>query len=185
MNNQDYIINLLKYFSKFVPKTVLQDIFQQPEHSRNAGYNELVAEIMSHNDLSVFDKVGTFIVSANRKFVIDSVKKSTGIVLFVEYGEFSFNPSSELGVTEKIGITVAHEYTMTNNDNINEALLMNECNNILNQILLTMEADQEELEACGLSRLIRFPANIFPVDPESFSDRTGWTALFSNESSVL
>jgi hypothetical protein len=185
MTKQDYIINIYRYYSKFVPKSVLSKLFQQPEISRNAGYSELVAEIMAQPDTHVVSEIGTFIVSANDKYVKDTVKNSTGIVLFVEYGQFSFNPIATGGVTEKLGITVAREYNVANNDNLNEALLMNECNNVLNGILMKMRADQEELEACGLMQLITFPADIYPVDPVTFNDRSGWTALFDNENSAL
>lgn len=185
MTNQDYIISIYRYYSKFVPKSVLQDLFALPDQTRNAGYSEIAAELMAQPDTDVVPEIGTFIVSSNDKFVKDTVKNSKGIVLFVEYGQFSFNPTTTGGVTEKIGITVAREYNASDNDNLNEALLMNECNNVLNGILMKMRADQEELEACGLMQLITFPADIYPVDPVTFNDRSGWTALFDNENSAL
>jgi hypothetical protein len=185
MTNQDYIISIYRYYSKFVPKAVLSKLFKQPNISRNAGYSELVAEIMAQPDTHVVPEIGTFIVSANDKYVKDTVKNSTGIVLFVEYGQFSFNPIATNGVKEGISINVAREYNIADNDNLNEALLMNECDNIINGILMQMRADQEELESCGLNNMITFPADIFPIDPSKFNDRSGWSASFNNENSVL
>lgn len=181
MSKPDYIKSLLHYYSKFVPKTLLADNYRQPSQSRLDGYNELYTEISTRGDEDVISGIGTFIVSANRKYVMDKVKNSKGYVLFVEYGQFSYDPDATFGISEKIGITVARDYNIANNDNMNETLLMNECFNMLDQILSCMQADQDELNACGLGRLIEFPAEIYPVDPETFSDRSGWTALFSNK----
>jgi len=183
MTKQDFILNIFRYYSRFVPKSVLQDHFSQPAVSRSAGYDEMVADIMDQGENNVIDAIGAFIVSSNEKFVRDSVKNARGITLFIEYGAFSYDSTVTDGVSEKMGISVCSEYNMSNNDNLNEALLMNNCNNILNAILEQMQTDQTDLDACAL-KLIKFPANIVPIIPELFEGRMGWTALFDNENSV-
>jgi hypothetical protein len=185
MTDQDYIIQLYKYYSKFVSKQVLTDTFSQNEESKNAGYDELKAEMLSQPDTTVIDQVATFVVSTNNEFVEDRVRNSKGIILFVEYGSFNFNPIITGGVTEAIGISVCMEYSISNNDNLNEALIMNKCNNILNAILVQMQADQSELDSCSPNGLIKFPAKIHAIDPKAFFGRIGWTAIFDNETSAL
>jgi len=183
MTKQDFILNIFRYYSRFVPKSVLNDLFSQPPVSRSSGYDELVAEMIAQDDNHVIAGIGAFIVSSNDSFVRDSVRNAKGITLFIEYGAFSYDSTVTDGVTEKMGISICHEYNMSNNDNLQEALLMNDCNNILNEILEQMQTDQTELEACAL-KLIMFPAIIHPIVPELFEGRIGWTALFDNENSV-
>lgn len=181
--NQDYILRLFQYFSKYVPKPVLTHMLVQPEHSTRSGYASLSAEILSQPDTCVISDIGTFVCSTNRNYVSEKIKNSDGIILFVEYGSFSFNPLETFGVTQKLAITVCHEFNMSNHDNLNEILLMNKCNNLLNSILVQMQEDQTALEACGLLNLIKFPAEVIPIEPETFFGRSGWTALFENENS--
>jgi len=185
MANQDYIIDLYKYYSKFVPKQILTDTFKQTNETKNSGYDELVAEMLSQPDTSVINQVETFVVSTNNDFVADRISNSKGITLLVEYGSFDFNPIITGGITEAIGISVCMEYNMSNNDNLNEALIMNRCNNMLNAILEQMNADQSELESCSPFSLIKFPAKIHAIEAKSFFGRIGWTALFDNENSAL
>lgn len=180
----DYIINIFQYYSKFVSKPVLSKLFIQGDETKNSGYDELMSDMLTQPDIFVIPDIETFICSANPKFVANSIPNSKGITLFVEYGKFSFNPLTTDGVTEGLSITICHDYSISNNDMVNEALLMNDCNNILNGILLRMKEDQELLENCGL-RLITFPADIFPIDPKQFFDRSGWVAQFENNNSVI
>lgn len=181
----DVIISLFRYFSAYVPKSVLSELFRLPDISREPGYDEFVAEVLSTPDDKVIPSINTFVCSANRKYVSDKIKNSDGIVLFVEYGSVLFNPGVTDGVKQKLAVTVCREYNVSNNDNLNEALLMNECGNILSEILQQMQTDQENEDVCGLSNLIVFPADILPVDSDVFFDRSGWTALFDNQNTIV
>jgi hypothetical protein len=185
MTNQNYISEIFVYFSKFVPEEVLRDLFKQPSVSQHDEYQAMVDKIFDRDGEDVIPGIGTFIVSANKKYVFDRVKNSKGLVLFVEYGMFKLDPTGTGGVTEKIGVTVAKDYNIANNDNLNEALIMNECNNVLNSILVKMNEDQNLLTSCGMGSLIEFPADVYPIDPSEFQDRLGWTALFDNEKTGL
>jgi hypothetical protein len=82
------------------------------------------------------------------------------------------------GVKEKLGLHVACPYSASNNDNLNEMLLMNKMHGILCSILDQMEKDQNDLNFCGNTELITFPAEIVAIDPPLFYDRTGWMAIF-------
>ncbi|HPM11052.1 MAG TPA: hypothetical protein PK941_11470 [Paludibacter sp.] len=181
----DNIISLFRYFSQFVPKPVLEEMFRQPERSQEAGYSEFKAEVLATGDNKVIVELGTFVCSANRKYVSDKIKNSQGVILFIEYGSTMFDPTATDGVEQQLAVTVCREHNVANNDNLNEALLMNECYNILSEILQQMEIDQSSGDTCEVGNLIKFPAEILPVDSETFFDRSGWTALFSNQNSII
>lgn len=181
----DSIIQLFRYFSNYVPKSVLNKMFRQPSHSREHGYTEFKAEVLNTDNDKVVIGIGTFVCSANRKYVSDSIRNSKGIILFVEYGSVAFDPEATDGVKQQLAVTVCREYNAANNDNLNEALIMNECYNILSQILQQMEIDQSNGDVCNIGNLIKFPAEILPIDSETFFDRSGWTALFDNQNTYI
>lgn len=184
MDNSDVLIDFFKYFSKFVPKEVLQDMFKLPEASKEKGYGQLMTEILNQSSDSIIDDISLFMFSANEKFVSDRIKDSNkDIILFVEYGSIKYNPTATNGVKERLAITVAREFNVSNNDALNEVLIMNQCNNILKNILKKMDADQNELDFCH--SLINFPVELLPVDSTSFFGNCGWTAIFETTKNEL
>jgi len=184
MTHQDYVLRLFKYFAQFIPKTVLEDSLKQPEHSCEDGYAEVKAELLLPSE-RIINEFTNYICSSNEAFVADKTRNSEGFILFVEYGTFRTNPSGEYGVGKKIAITVAHPFTHTNHDNLNESLLLNRCNNLLNHILITLEYDQQYNNGCGFIGKTSFPADASPLDPESFFGRVGWTAFLSVDETMM
>lgn len=176
----DIIITLFKYFSKFVSKDILQAMLVNPEGSQQPGYAEIEAEILNQPDDYIIDDIEMFVFSTNEKFVSDRMKNVEKISLFVEYGAFNYNPTTPLGIRQKLAVHVAFPYSMANNDNLNETLLMNRMHNVLCTVLDQMEADQADLEFCGTRELISFPAEIVPIEPMLFYDRSGWMAIFDH-----
>lgn len=179
MNQYDILIDLFKYFAQFVPKDVLKKSFVKPQ-KEELGYDQVRAEALNTPNDRAIEGIDSFVFSANEEFVSDQVKNSKGVVLYVEYGAFTYQPNTLHGVKEHIGITVAYPYSMKSSDNLNESLLMNRMHNILCSILDRMETDQSSLEFCGNKTLIDFPVNIVAITPELFHNRTGWTAVFEN-----
>lgn len=181
MSQPDIIINLLKYYSKFVPKKVLKEMFIKGGSDRHPGYDEIKTEIMSSTDDRVIPDIDTFVFSMNEQYVERRLNNSRDVVLFVEYGAFSYDPTRVNGIQEKLAIHVVFPASKTNSDNIEESLLMNRMHNILTDILKQMEEDQSDLDFCGTKKLIKFPAEIVPVEPMLLYGRAGWMAIFDHE----
>jgi hypothetical protein len=181
----DIIINLFKYFSRFVPNESLKEIFIQPEHSRRAGYSEIEAEIMGLDNKPFIPEIERFIVSINENFVSERIKNFNGIILFVEYGKHSIDHSVMKGVKESLAVTIARNFSDANNDNLNEILLMNQCLEILDKIIRTMQEEQNGPDFCINGELITFPVEVMPVDPALFYGCGGWNAMFTNSYTLL
>ena len=181
----DLIINLFKYFSKFVEKDVLKKIFVQPNNSQKTGYAEIKSEILSQSDDSVIPGIEKYIISINENFVSERIKNSNGFILFIEYGKLSVNHDIENGVVEALAITVVRNFSDKNNDNLNEIIQMNQCLDILDRIIRQMGEEQGELDFCANAELITYPAEIQVVDPASFYGCGGWCAMFSNSNTIL
>lgn len=177
MNDQEILIYLFKYFAKFIPKDVLKKMFVKSKETVE-GYDEIASEVLAAPDDLIIPGIDAFIFSANEEFLEKKIKNSIKTVLYVEYGAFSYAPNTRHGVKEKLGLHVACPYSASNNDNLNEMLLMNKMHGILCSILDQMEKDQKDLNFCGNTELITFPAEIVAIDPPLFFDRTGWMAIF-------
>lgn len=179
MNDQEVLIYLFKYFAKFIPKDVLKNMFVKKKDTE-AGYGEISSEVLNAPDDFVIPSIDAFIFSANEDFLKKKLDNSRGTVLYVEYGAFSYQPNTIQGVREKLALHVACPYSASNNDNLSEVLLMQKTHTILCSILDQMEKDQKELNFCGQTELIRFPAEIVAIAPALFYDRTGWMAIFDH-----
>ena len=82
-------------------------------------------------------------------------------------------------------MTVAHNFSDTSNDNLNEVILMNRCLDILLFIIRQMFADMEQLDFCSALELITTPIDIQVVDPSSFYGCGGWCAMFQNSQTIV
>jgi hypothetical protein len=182
----DILLQFILYYSKFVPKPVRQKLFVQPDGTQRTGYAQIQTEIETQSETNIIPELENYIFSLNTKYLSDTIKDAKGFLLFVEYGEVtSFTPLVEHGIREEIGITVAHEFNIANNDVINETLIMNQAYNILIKILATMYIDQKNPEFCPVNTLIDFPAKMHPVDPQFFFDHGGWSAIFKRSNTLI
>jgi len=187
--NEDFIIKLYRYFSRFVPVPVLKETMVQPDRSRLPGYSEIQSEVLLEPaDPTLYVRIPfieKFVLSINEKFVSERIKNSKGFILFVEYGNFSADFLQVNGVQENIAVTVAHNFSDANNDNLNEVLLMNRCLDILLLIIRQMLLDQGQIDFCSTIDLITMPVDIQVVDPATFYGCGGWCAMFKNSTTVL
>jgi len=187
--NEDLIIKLFRYFSRFISTEVLKEILIQPNHSRLSGYSEIEAEILATPADPLqnvrIPEIKKFIFSINEKFVSERIRNSKGIILFVEYGNIAADLKRANGVKQSIAVTVAHNFSDTSNDNLNEVILMNRCLDILLFIIRQMFADMEQLDFCSALELITTPIDIQVVDPSSFYGCGGWCAMFQNSQTIV
>jgi len=181
--NEDLIHKLFRYFSRFVPISLLNEIMIQPGHSQMPGYALTQAEVLSDPGVRIPD-IEKYIFSINEKFVSERIKNSKGVILFVEYGTISADFTQANGVRQSIAVTVARNFSDANNDNLNEAILMNRCLDILMTILQQMFADMGELDFCAAIELITPPIEIQVVDPALFYGCGGWCAQFQNSTTI-
>jgi hypothetical protein len=184
--NEDLITGLFRYFARFVPAAVLREIMIQPDASRCAGYAEIEFEVL-HPELTDvrIPEIEKFVLSVNENFVSERIKNAKGFILFVEYGKITADFDRALGVKESIAITVAHSFSDASHDNLNEALLMNRCLNLLFRILRQMKADEGAIDFCPTADLLTMPVEIAPADPAAFYGCGGWSAMFRNAKTIL
>ena len=183
--NIDAVLTLFRYYAKFVPKEALEKIFVLTGSSGVPGYDETAAEMLNLPDDDVISDISSYIYSINEKFVSDKIRNNEKIILYVEYGAISYDPTRPKGTSQKLAVYVAFPLSMANNDNLKESLLMEKTLDILATILNKMETDQSDLDFCGNTKLIEFPAEIYPIESYAFYDHTGWMAMLDYETTNM
>lgn len=173
------LVDIMKAFAQFVPKETLRQSLVQPDVSAMSGYSELAAELLAIPDGNVIEDIGSFVYSINRSWVSDSIRSSSGMVLFVEYGTAVYDASSPNRALPQIAVTVAQEYTMSNKDNLSELLIMDKCFNTLLLIISVINDNQLSLDSCSDCKIVESSCDLIPIDSEDFFSKVGWTAFFN------
>jgi hypothetical protein len=182
----DIILNLYTWFAQFVPASVLKQIYIQPEKSRKPGYSDIEAETLAAaGGPKMIPYIEKFIFSINENFVSERIKNAKGTILFIEYGNWSVNHDIAKGVTQTLAITIAHNFSDANNDNLNEIILMQHCLETLDRILRQMQEEQTGLNFCANGELITFPVEIQVIDPVAFYGCGGYVATFTHAYTIL
>ena len=108
----------------------------------------------------------------------------SGKLLFVEYGNITLQGKVVMNAEVDLAITIASEFTVSNNNIINETLKKENILVTLNTIFSIMQYEQDSLEACPAIKLLEFPAIIIPVSPSIFFDHGGWCAMFTKKTII-
>jgi hypothetical protein len=187
--DKDLIISMFHYFSRFVPLNVLREMLIQPDVSRLSGYSEVETEVLRDTPtltLTVrIPEIKKFICSINENFVSERIKNSNGFILVIEYRNITVDFEKLNGFRQLLAVTVAHNFSDANYDNLNELLSMSRCLDLLLFILRQMKADQSQIDFCSDIQLLTMPVNIIPVDPVSLYGFGGWSALFHQTKTIL
>lgn len=173
------MIDLITYYAKFVPKTVIEAMFVSGKDE--FGYNDLKTSLMALPNTHVIPEIKRFIFSPNSKYVLDAIRSTPDFILFIEYDKISFAPIQDRATQQRFGLSIIHEWDMNSDDNPNELLIMDQCKAMLERILWQMFNDTK----AGCINLIDFPCDIIPIESELLANRIGWTALFGNSNTSL
>jgi hypothetical protein len=187
MVTQNHLRNIFLYFSQFVAPDVLIKNYRQPMSSQLPGYADLVAEVAANADPSrVLPEIRTFIFSINEKYLSDVMKNASGAILFVEYGKISLNKGVAAHTQESsLAVSVASDFTICNNDVLQELLVQQKNLDTLNSILIQMNKDIHTYPGIGSLDLLAGNIDINPIDPKNFYDKGGWSASFSQSRNVI
>ena len=173
---REYVIDIFKYYAQFVPRAVLKRYFIQPNTSQRAGYEALTSEMLEMDDSAVMPDIGAYVCSINEKFISERIRNANKFILFVEYGKFNVDYTVKDGIEETLTVSVVHNFSDANNDNLNEVILMDACYQILQKIIKKMHADQNTLDWCADALLVEYPLEMEVIDPMAFYGCGGWCA---------
>lgn len=176
LNNN--ILEQLLYFAKFVSNDVRNKVIIKKSYSNHDDYSIFTAKLKAIPETDVITKIEDLIFSVNAKYVSTAVKNATGYLMFIEYGNINIEKESRNDKSEMVlAISIAHEITVSNSDMIEDNLISQTCFDILKSVLDKMYEDFENLENCQENELVIYPVELYPIMPEEFFDRGGWTAM--------
>lgn len=173
----------MTYFARFVSADAINKHGKLPKNTRLPEYEALISELQKV-EKKANTGISNYIFSINEKYLPDNVKAMSGKLLFVEYGNITLQGKVVMNAEVDLAITIASEFTVLNNDIINETLILGGNLATLNTILETMQQEQDSLDACPAIKLLEFPAIIIPVSPSIFFDHGGWCAMFTKKTIV-
>ena len=179
MKLNDNILEQYLYFAKFVSVAVREKAIIKKGSSIHTDYAAFTAKLKAIPETDSFSIIKDFIFSLNPKYVSNAVKNSTGYLMFVEYGNINIDKESRNDKSEMVlAISIAHEITVSNADMVEDNLITQTCFDILKSILDKMYEDYENPDKCQENELVIYPVELYPILPEEFFDRGGWTAMF-------
>jgi hypothetical protein len=179
MTANNNILEQYLYFAKFVSSAVRDKAIIKKSASIHADYAAFTAKLKAIPETDAIPQIKDFIFSLNAKYVSNIVKNSTGYLMFVEYGNIDIDKESRNDKSEMVlAISIAHEAPVSNADMVEDNLIAQTCFDILKSIMDKMYEDYESIDNCQENELIIYPAELYPIMPEEFFDRGGWTAMF-------
>lgn len=179
MTANNNILEQYLYFAKFVKSAVREKAIIKKSNSIHPDYESFIAKLRAIPESAAITKINDFIFSLNAKYVSNAVKSSTGYLMFVEYGNVDIEKVSRNDKSEMIlAISIAHELPVSNSDMVEDNLISQTCFDILKHVLDIMYLDYEDPDKCQENELIIYPAELYPIMPDDFFNRGGWTAMF-------
>lgn len=165
------IQELFKYFSAFVPKAVLGDIFQVPEGSR---YAALKKWCYNQGDGRRMADITSFIFGIDADSVRERISSVPGTYLFVDYSTVTSTIDEKVDRKDDrlhVAVTVA-EPQPTDRDQVSTMLSQDRCLAIISAIRRAMRDDDQTV------RWMVFPSTVQPFVSKALANSLGWSMEF-------
>lgn len=173
MNTEYIIIEIFKYFARFVGREGVMRNFSAGEGSQ---YEDLKTFGSALPAASSFSEIDDYIFGVNESSVEKRIKNVEGIYLFIDYGNFTTVENDKKVKTDELhlAVTVAKPLNIATVDLVSEVILADKLLNIIRKIRTALIRDKSD---CFVQQL-KFPSEITPWYAREFNNSTGWTMIF-------
>jgi len=179
------LADLIKYFSKFVSKTVLMKNFKI-ETDKFDGYTELKAFFDTLPAIGIVPELTDFIFTLNETKLAERVKTISGYFLLIEYSVVTISAPDNLQNRSSrfnLAVIIGHHYDSKGLDSIAELLIMDKCYAICQTILRQMKVDDSN--SCGINRLLDGSIKLAPFEPQLLYESIGWEFSFQKTVNII
>lgn len=169
------LIELYRYFAKFVPVKVLKENYVRSGSTSDA--ESIQAEVLADESDHRIDTIGDFLFLGDADFMLQRLRNSNKQILMVDSDREDYRPNADDGSKATIGLTIAEHYNRSNTDVVSELALQNKClqtlKSILDHISTDMDGGCEKWWIDGDLYEIRF------FDAKALNGLIGYTAFFT------
>ena len=168
------VLDIFKYFAKFVPKDALCKTFRVPEGNE---YHALMNDLLAEPSGREIEGITEYIFGTDQDKLTTVISSVSGIYLFVEYDRISSTVNT---VTDRkddrlhVAVTVACPVSDAV-DLVGAAIINDKCLNILSSIRRHMREDDD------LKRGIEwmdYPATLTVFSSKALANSQGWSMEF-------
>ena len=169
------LIELYRYFAKFVPLEVLKKNYVKSANEKEAA--QIQAEVMADASERRIDKIGDFVFIGDSDFVLQKLRNSNKQLLMVDSDRINYSPGVDDGSKMSIGVSVCEHYNRSNTDVVSELATQNRCLETLKKICKAISADAES--GCLLGMHLESDFEIRFLDAKALNGLIGYTAFFT------
>lgn len=169
------LVELYRYFAKFVPLEVLKKNYVKSGTEKEAA--QIQAEVMNDESDCRIDSIGDFIFIGDSDFVLQKLRNSNKQIFMVDSDKMNYNPGVDDGSRMSLGISICEHYNRSNTDVVSELALQNRCLETLKEICKAISADAAS--ECLLGMHMEGDFEIRFLDAKALNGLIGYTAFFT------
>ena len=168
------LIELYRYFAKFVPLEVLKKNYLKAKDDQGAA--SIQAEVLADESTHRIASIGEYLFMGDSDFLMQRLRNSNKQLLMVDSDKLNYKPDHDYGSKMSIGLSVCEHYNRTNTDVVSELALQNRCLETLKSIL---DYAQEELDGSCPTFWLEDDFEIRFLDAKALNGLIGYTAFFT------
>ncbi|MBQ6724727.1 MAG: hypothetical protein IJQ84_09505 [Paludibacteraceae bacterium] len=169
------LVELYRYFAKFVPLDVLKKNYIKSGTEKEAA--QIQAEVMNDESDRRIDSIGDFIFIGDSDFVLQKLRNSNKQIFMVDSDKINYTPRVDDGSKMSLGVSVCEHYNRSNTDVVSELAVQNRCLETLKQICDVISEDAES--GCLLGMHLKGDFEIHFLDAKALNGLIGYTAFFT------
>ena len=169
------LIELYRYFAKYVPIEVLKKNYIPAKTDRGAA--AIQAEVLADESDRRISDIGEYLFMGDSDFIMQRLRNSNKQLLMVDSDRLDYKPMVDDGSRMSVGLSVCEHYNRTNTDVVSELAVQNRCLETLKQILNGLSIDSDD--GCQLKMWLQGDYEIRFFDAKVLNGLIGYTAFFT------
>ena len=169
------LVELYRYFAKFVPLEVLKKNYIKSGTEKEAA--QIQAEVLADESDRSISSIGDFIFIGDSDFVLQKLRNSNKQIFMVDSDKINYTPGVDDGSQMSLGISICEHYNRSNTDVVSELATQNRCLETLKKICKAISADAEN--ECLLGMHMEGDFEIRFLDAKALNGLIGYTAFFT------
>lgn len=170
------LIELYRYYAKFVPLSVLKKNYLGAKNDRGAA--AIQAEVLADESDHRIDSIGEFLFMGDSDFILQRLRNSNQQLLMIDSDKLNYRPDVDDGSKMSIAVSICEHYNRTNTDVVSELAIQNRCLETLKSIL---HRTSDDFDGGCTPFWMQGEYEIHFLDAKALNGLIGYTAFFTLE----